>query len=133
MMYMIKELLEQRNVATSWVNTWEYAMFRSAHQTTPAVLQAMLEKLKESCVEKGTWTLKDEFGNNVITLWNPSQGSKINVGIYLFHSGTTTRPEMAVIEDFNKDPEKRFKVNCTNMEMTEPAIELINWAVKSFK
>ncbi len=66
-------------------------------------------------------------------LWNPSQGSKINVGIYLFHSGTTTRPEMAVIEDFNKDPEKRFKVNCTNMEMTEPAIELINWAVKSFK
>lgn len=60
MMNMIRELLEQRNVATSWVNTWEYAMFRSAHQTTPAVLQAMLEKLKESCVAKGTWTLKDE-------------------------------------------------------------------------
>lgn len=60
MMYMIKTLLEQKDVATSWVNTWEYAMFRSAHQTTPAVLQAMLEKLKESCMQKGTWSLKDE-------------------------------------------------------------------------
>lgn len=79
-----------------------------------------------------TVSAKDKLGNNVITLWNPSQGSKINVGIYLFHSGTTTRPEMAVIEDFNKDPEKRFKVNCTNMEMVEPAVELINWAINSF-
>jgi predicted KAP-like P-loop ATPase len=65
MMYMIKEILEERVVATSWVNTWEYAMFRSAHQTTPAVLQAMLEKLKESCIQKGTWTLKDERTANV--------------------------------------------------------------------
>jgi hypothetical protein len=80
-----------------------------------------------------TVSAKDEFGNNVITLWNPSQGSKINVGIYLFHAGTTTRPEIALIEDFNKDPEKRFKVNCTNMDMTVPAIELINWAINSFK
>lgn len=65
MMYMIKEILEERIVATSWVNTWEYAMFRSANQTTPAVLQAMLEKLKESCIQKGTWTLKDERTANV--------------------------------------------------------------------
>jgi hypothetical protein len=60
MMYMIREILEERKIATSWVNTWEYSMFRSANQTTPAVLKAMLEKLKESCKEKGTWTLKDE-------------------------------------------------------------------------
>ena len=65
MMYMIREILEERKVATSWVNTWEYSMFRSANQTTPAVLKAMLEKLKESCKEKGTWTLRDEQDQKV--------------------------------------------------------------------
>jgi hypothetical protein len=65
MMYMIREILEERKVATSWVNTWEYSMFRAANQTTPAVLKAMLEKLKESCKEKGTWTLKDEQDQRV--------------------------------------------------------------------
>ncbi len=39
---------------------------------------------------------------------------------------------MALIEDFNKDPEKRFKVNCTNMDMVAPTIELIDWAINSF-
>ena len=65
MMYMIKEILEERIVATSWVNTWEYAMFRSANQTTPAVLQAMLEKLKDN-EDKDTntiWKGLDKFRN----------------------------------------------------------------------
>lgn len=59
MMYMLKEILE-KDVATSWVNTWEYSMFRGANETTPAVLKGMLEKLKESCELKGTWTAGDE-------------------------------------------------------------------------
>lgn len=72
MMYMLRELLEAHEgmeksakVATSWVNTWEYSMFRGAKETTPAVLRGMLEKLKESCIEKGTWSKDDERSQNV--------------------------------------------------------------------
>ena len=65
MMYMLRELLEVKDVATSWVNTWEYSMFRGAKETTPAVLRGMLEKLKESCVEKGTWSNSDEANQKV--------------------------------------------------------------------
>jgi len=65
MMYMLREILEKENVATSWVNTWEYSMFRGANQTTPAVLRGMLEKLKESCEQKGTWSKKDETNQKV--------------------------------------------------------------------
>lgn len=61
MMYMLQEILDgYGNVATSWVNTWEYSMFRGASETTPAVLKGMLEKLKDFCLEKGTWTKSDE-------------------------------------------------------------------------
>ncbi len=53
-------------IATSWVNTWEYSMFKGAHETTPGVLRGMLEKLKDSCKARGVWTLtdgaKDKFG-----------------------------------------------------------------------
>ena len=42
MMYMLREILDKQDVATSWVNTWEYSMFRGAHETTPAVLKGML-------------------------------------------------------------------------------------------
>lgn len=65
MMHMLREILEEENVATSWVNTWEYSMFRGAKETTPAVLRGMLEKLKESCVEKGTWSNTDEANQKV--------------------------------------------------------------------
>lgn len=65
MMYMLREILDKQDVATSWVNTWEYSMFRGAHETTPAVLKGMLDKLKESCVEKGTWSVGDEASQKV--------------------------------------------------------------------
>lgn len=65
MMYMLREILEAKKVATSWVNTWEYSMFRGANQTTPAVLRGMLEKLKESCEAKGTWSKSDEANQKV--------------------------------------------------------------------
>ena len=60
MMYMLREQLTGMNIATSWVNTWEYSMFRGAAETTPAVLRGMLEKLIERCESEGQWTLKDE-------------------------------------------------------------------------
>ena len=69
LMYMIKEKLEgfaqeeDYAIATSWVNTWEYSMFKGAEQTTPAVLKGMLEKLKESCGDN--WTLTDDVENKI--------------------------------------------------------------------
>lgn len=60
-------LLEQFNsdenenqIASSWVNTWEYSMFKGAHETTPSVLKGMLDKLKDSCKQRGIWTVQDD-------------------------------------------------------------------------
>ena len=68
LMYMIREKLdsfseENDAIATSWVNTWEYSMFKGVDQTTPAVLKGMLEKLKESCGPN--WTLTDDVENKI--------------------------------------------------------------------
>jgi hypothetical protein len=58
MMYMLQEELLKRDVATSWVNTWEYSMFRGAKETTPAVLNGLLATLEETCGDN--WTIKRE-------------------------------------------------------------------------
>ena len=63
LMSLLLEDFTEKEIATSWVNTWEYSMFRGAHETTPGVLRGMLEKLKESC-EKDGWTLKGEAQAN---------------------------------------------------------------------
>lgn len=60
LMSLLLEDFNKNNIACSWVNTWEYSMFRGANETTPGVLRGMLEKLKISCEERGLWTLKDE-------------------------------------------------------------------------
>ena len=60
LMSLLLEDFNSQNIACSWVNTWEYSMFRGANETTPGVLRGMLEKLKISCKERGIWTLKDE-------------------------------------------------------------------------
>lgn len=60
LMSLLLEDFNEKNIACSWVNTWEYSMFRGANETTPGVLRGMLEKLKESCVEREVWTLKDD-------------------------------------------------------------------------
>ena len=59
LMALLLEDFKTKDIACSWVNTWEYSMFRNAHETTPGVLRGMLEKLKESCIDRGVWTLKD--------------------------------------------------------------------------
>ena len=60
LMSLLLEDFNEKNIACSWVNTWEYSMFRGANETTPGVLRGMLEKLKESCENRGVWTLKDD-------------------------------------------------------------------------
>lgn len=58
LMSLLLEEFTIKDIACSWVNTWEYSMFRGANETTPGVLRGMLEKLKLSCGKN--WTLKDE-------------------------------------------------------------------------
>ncbi len=53
LMSLLLEDFNQKNIACSWVNTWEYSMFRGANETTPGVLKGMLEKLQESCNSRG--------------------------------------------------------------------------------
>ena len=65
MMYLLQEKMNALNIATSWVNTWEYSMFRGAHETTPAVLKGMLDRLKESCKVHGTWSESDDRNQKV--------------------------------------------------------------------
>lgn len=60
LMSLLLEDFNEKNIACSWVNTWEYSLFRDANETTPGVLRGMLEKLKESCKSRGIWTLKDD-------------------------------------------------------------------------
>ena len=59
LMSILNEQLSAKELATSWVNTWEYSLFRGASETTPAVLQGMLEKLEESCKQEGNWDVDD--------------------------------------------------------------------------
>ncbi len=65
LMSMIQELLQKNNIATSWVNTWEYSMFRRPHETTPKILHGMLDRLQVSCKEKGFWDVGDEVSQSV--------------------------------------------------------------------
>ena len=54
---------EKREIATSWVNTWEYSLFKGASETTPAVLSVMLEKLRDE--NSDIWTIKDVAADKV--------------------------------------------------------------------
>ncbi len=57
LMNLIREKVNNMSIATSWVNTWEYALFKDPVEITPSILQGLLGNLKESCGEN--WTLAD--------------------------------------------------------------------------
>lgn len=65
MLYMLLEHFKRENVATSWVNTWEYSMFRNPSETTPAILKGMLTNLKLSCENEGRWTIEEKSKDSV--------------------------------------------------------------------
>jgi hypothetical protein len=65
MLYMLLEHFKRENVATSWVNTWEYSMFRNPEETTPAILKGMLTNLKLSCESEGKWTIEEKSKDSV--------------------------------------------------------------------
>lgn len=52
-----------REIATSWVNTWEYSLFKGASETTPAVLSGMLQKLRDE--NEDIWTIRDQATDKV--------------------------------------------------------------------
>lgn len=68
MMYLLQEKMHEMKIATSWVNTWEYSMFRGPHETTPAVLKGMLERLKDSCKAHGTWSKTEDLNQKVMNV-----------------------------------------------------------------
>lgn len=46
LLHMIQEDMEAQRIATSWVNTWEYSMFRAPAETAPAVIRGLVEELQ---------------------------------------------------------------------------------------
>ena len=63
MMSLLRERLINENVATSWVNTWEFSLFREVRETTPAILNGLLNDLKLS--SGINWTLKEDADNKL--------------------------------------------------------------------
>tara|TARA_Y100000385_G_C13091974_1_gene639251 strand:- start:1099 stop:3030 length:1932 start_codon:yes stop_codon:yes gene_type:complete len=60
LMSLIKELLNESSIASSWVNTWEFSLFSNPETITPAILSGMLDNLKQECKNRNIWTLNDE-------------------------------------------------------------------------
>lgn len=65
MLYMLLEHFKREEIATSWVNTWEYSMFRNPSETTPAILKGMLTNLKLSCESEGKWTIEEKSKDSI--------------------------------------------------------------------
>ena len=55
MMNMIRENMEEASIATAWVNTWEYSMFKEPAQIAPDCMGGLLDNLKLECEKKGNW------------------------------------------------------------------------------
>jgi hypothetical protein len=62
---MLLEHFKREKVATSWVNTWEYSMFRNPSETTPAILRGMLSNLRLNCMQEGSWTIEEKSKDSV--------------------------------------------------------------------
>ena len=110
MMYMLREQLKAKDIATSWVNTWEYSMFRGAAETTPAVLRGMLEKLIASCREEDQWTIQDEskdtmkkVGKFFVRLGNQAIANKTGLNIAEAAEGDDAAVVNAEIADIKQD------------------------------
>jgi len=61
LMHLVKEKLDEKDLATSWVNTWEYSLFRQPSEVTPNVLKGLLENLVKTCKEKNYWGTEQKY------------------------------------------------------------------------
>lgn len=145
---MLREELALNNVATSWVNTWEYSMFREAKETTPAVLNGLLATLEESC--GSNWTIRREteqamkkvgrcFGNMLNQVANNQLGVDVKAAVEATQSSDgISRAEIAqikkdiagilntLIED-DKNPYKRVVFFIDDLDRINPvdAVEVL--------
>lgn len=112
MLYMLLEHFKRENVATSWVNTWEYSMFRNPSETTPAILKGMLTNLKLSCENEGRWTIEEKSKDSVKKVFkflgnvaNQVISNQTGVDINSAVSNETAAIEQAEIAEIKKEIE----------------------------
>lgn len=103
MMYMLLEEFQQKKIATSWVNTWEYSMFRSSNETTPAILRGMLNNLRQNCINEGHWTLSDKTNASIKKIYSflgnvANQVISNQVGVDLKSAGSSNETERVYAE-----------------------------------
>jgi len=109
LMSLVREVLDQADIATSWVNTWEYSMFVDKHETTPRILQGMLDKLQKHCVQQGNWDIGDTGTQAIKTVGKflgnvANQMVKKQTGVnireaYEGNPSTSFQSEVAIIKD----------------------------------
>lgn len=110
LMYLVNEQLDSNKIAVSWVNTWEHSIFKAPHETTPAVLKAMLENLKTSCGDR--WTIKDEYNDKLKKVGNffgnvANQIVKNQIGLDIKDASQLARASVAMeIADVKNDIEQ---------------------------
>ena len=108
LMGLMREILDREDLATSWVNTWEYSMFVGSNETTPKVLQGMLEKLEENCAKNGNWDIGEKGTQAIKTVGRflgnvASQVVKKQTGVnvkeaYQGENGYSLQSEVALIK-----------------------------------
>lgn len=113
MLYMLLEHFKKENIATSWVNTWEYSMFRSSGETTPAILKGMLTNLKLSCESEGKWTIEEKSKDSVKKVFkflgnvaNQVISNQTGVDIKDAATNDETEREQAEIAEIKKEIEQ---------------------------
>ena len=147
LMYILREELEKLNVATSWVNTWEYSIFREVKETTPAILNGLINTLQESCGEN--WTIKAQsevamkkigrfFGNLINQLGTEHLGINIKEAAENNNEPSIKRTEISQVKkdieeviqiliDDPKNPYKRVVFFIDDLDRINPndAVEVL--------
>ena len=80
LMKLLKSELQSREIATSWVNTWEYSLFNGARETTPQILLGMVSELKHNHGDELKTTIdstRDQFAN-IKTMFGSLIGQIVN-------------------------------------------------------
>lgn len=80
LMKLLKSELQNQEIATSWVNTWEYSLFNGARETTPQILLGMVSELKHNHGDELKTTIdstRDQFAN-IKTMFGSLIGQIVN-------------------------------------------------------
>ena len=126
LMNIIRENLEGtgNSLATAWVNTWEFSLFKEAHEITPAVLKGLLEDLIRHSKENGYWNSDEK--------WNTAKKTIISslkvVGKFAAKVAVNKATGQDVDFDFDK---KSLKSEVA--ELKEEIQKVINLIVESDK